>query len=144
MVRNTDRLVTPAVVVTFLVGATLVVVATIAGVAWLTARGLDPDPMLRLLAQVGGAVFAAGTFVMQLANNARAAKTERNTSTLAPGGQPVDLQAELADVRGAQDRMADAVYAVADALPRPVARHADPDNTRAMPAYGATPAPRGE
>lgn len=139
--RNTDRLVTPAVVVTFLLVAGVVIVSTVAGVAWLTARGLDPDPMLRLLAQVGGAVFAAGTFVMQLANNARSAKTERNTTPLAPEGKPVDLAAELAAVQDAQHRMADALFEVADSMPRP-ARHSLPD-TVLMPPQERAPGPRG-
>jgi hypothetical protein len=129
------------VVVTFLLVAGVCIVATIGGVAWLTARGLDPDPMLRLLAQVGGAVFAAATFVMQLANNARSAKTERNTAPLAPDGKPLDLPGELAAVQAAQHRMADALSEVADALPPP-ARHAYPE-TVMMPPQERAPGPRG-
>lgn len=139
--RNTDRLITPGVVVTFLIVAGFCTALTIVGVGYLTSRGLDPDPMIRLVVQVVGAAGAVFTAVLQLANNARSAKTERNTTPLAPDGKPVDLQAELADVRGAQDRMADALYAVADALPRPVPRHSYPET---VATHGAAPAPRGE
>jgi nitrate/nitrite transporter NarK len=117
-VRNTDRLVTPAVVVTFLLVAGVLVGLTIAAVAYLTARGLDPDPMVKLVASLVGAAGGLGTFVLQLANNSRTAKTERNTGVLG-----------------------NAVYELADALPRAApARHAYEDTTVMQTA---APGPRG-
>ena len=116
--RQTDRYLTPAVVVTLLLAATVIILATIGAVAYLTARGIDPDPMLRLLAQVTGAVTGTATLVLQLANRATVAKTERNTGVLAS-----------------------AVYEVADKMPQPVPRHAASDT--AYLDMSAAPAPRG-
>lgn len=82
--RNSDRWVTPGVVVCTLVLATVVILSVVASVTYLTARGLDPDPMLRLTAQVGGAVFSAGTFALQLLGRRTVTKVERNFGQLAP------------------------------------------------------------
>lgn len=118
--RQTDRYLTPAVVVTLLLVAGAVVLGTVGCVAWLTSLGRDPDPMLKLV----GAWVAAGsstiTLVLQIANRATVAKTERNTGTLA-----------------------NAMYEVADAMPKPVPRHAADDATVFAPAYKAAPTPRG-
>lgn len=122
--RNTDRLITPAVVVTFLIVGGVCVALTVAAVAYLTARGLDPDPMLKLIGALVAAVSSTGTLVLQLANNSRTAKTEKNT------GQQANQIGVLAD----------AVYTVADALPRPVPRHSA---SPTAPYTEAAPAPRG-
>ena len=102
--RETDRYLTPGVVVTLLLVLGVVLLGTIGCVAWLTSIGRDPDPMLKLV----GAWVAAGsstvTLVLQLANRATVAKTERNTGVLA-----------------------NAVYEVADKMPQPVPRHAAAD-----------------
>lgn len=109
--RNTDRYLTPAVVVTLILVVGGVVATTVCAVAWLTVQGLDPDPMLRLLAQITAAATGTATFILQIANRATVAKTERNTGVLA-----------------------NAVYEVADAMPRAVPRHAAGDDTVAMTA----------
>jgi len=81
--RKSDRYVTPGVIMValFIAGFLLAVVA--GSVAYLTARGIDPDPMIKLVTTVGGALFSLGTFVLQLVNRPTAAKTERNTGVLA-------------------------------------------------------------
>lgn len=81
--RDSDRLVTPVVVCTALVIGGVVVLSVVAGMVVLTLRGLDPDPMLRLVAQVGGLVGGLGTLALQLADRATKAKTERNIGRLA-------------------------------------------------------------
>lgn len=131
--RNSDRWITPGVVIIGLLCATLAVLATIGGVAYLTARGVDPDPLLKMAAQAVTALGALGSFVVTLATRRTAAKTERNTGVLAAEHRQV----------------AEAVYDIADTMPRPPAappRHSYPDTeVRPLvpPINGAAPAARG-
>jgi hypothetical protein len=113
---------TPAVVVTLLLVAGLIVCSTIGAVAWLTSIGRDPDPMLKLVGALVAAVTSTGGLVLQIANRATVAKTERNTGVLAT-----------------------AVYEVADAMPRPAppSRHAYPDTELIPRDEKAAPVPRG-
>jgi hypothetical protein len=122
---RSDRWVTPGVVITGLVGAVLLVALTIGAVTYLQSIGRDPEPMLKLagLAVTGAA--SVGNFLLTLASRRTMAKVERNTGVQA----------------NATDALAGAVYEVADALPRPVARHATTDTVLDM---RAAPAPRGE
>lgn len=83
MPRNSDRWVTPAVVVWGMVLGTIVVLATVAAVTWLTYLGRDPGPMLDLVAKVVTAIGTLGTLGLQLANRATVTKVERNTGALA-------------------------------------------------------------
>lgn len=120
---KSDRWVTPGVVIVGIVAVAAVVLGVVAAVTYLADRGIDPDPMLRLVAQVGSGAAGVLSLLLQLINRRTVTKTERNTGVLA-----------------------DAVYDVADALPRPVAapappRHAYGDETRVM--NGAAPGPRG-
>lgn len=81
--RRSDRWITPGVIIAGLIVAGLVTMTVAAGVTYLTARGIDPDPMLRLVAQVTTAVGSIGTLVLQLVGRSTVAKTERNTGVLA-------------------------------------------------------------
>jgi hypothetical protein len=100
-VRSSDRWLTPGVLITLILCATVCTLGVIGGVMWLTERGIDPDPMLKLAAQALAAVGGLGSFVVTLASRRTMTKVERNTGHLE-----------------------NAVYAVHDALPRPVpARH---------------------
>lgn len=123
-VRSSDRWVTPAVVVAGLLVVGVVLLALIGATAWLTHQGVDVDPMLQLMREWVTTAAALGALALQLANRSSVTKTERNT------GQ---LKSETAALAGA-------MYEVADALPRPVPRHASTDT-----AYlrEAAPAPRG-
>jgi hypothetical protein len=80
--RKSDRYVTPGVIIAALIVAGIVLIVVAGSVAYLTSRGIDPDPMLKLVATVGGGLFSLGTFVLQLVNRPTAAKTERNTGVL--------------------------------------------------------------
>lgn len=80
--RKSDRYVTPGVIIAALIVAGFVLIVVAGSVAYLTSRGIDPDPMLKLVATVGGGLFSLGTFVLQLVNRPTAAKTERNTGVL--------------------------------------------------------------
>lgn len=128
--RDSDRLVTPAVVICLVVAGTLCVLATIGAVTWMTARGLDPDPMLKLVGVAVTACGSLGSFILAITSRATLAKTERNTGHLAT-----------------------AVWDVADALPRPVtppvpppaARHAADDTLiRAQPRKPPLPGAQGD
>lgn len=92
MVRNTDRLVTPAVVVTGLLVSGVIVLGVVAAVTFLTWSGRDPGPMLDLVAKIVTAVGSLGALVLQLANRAQVSRVERNTAPLAPGGVPLVLE----------------------------------------------------
>ncbi len=126
--RQSDRWVTPGVVITALFLATTVVLALVGVTAYLAANGVDAAPVMDV---VTGSVAAAGTLVtlaLTLANRATAAKTERNVSGL----------------EKSTGTLADAVFEVADSMPRivpPGGRHAPDDATAYI--HGATPAPRG-
>jgi hypothetical protein len=98
-----DRWVTPGVICTALLVGGAVVASVVGSVAYLTARGIDPDPLLKLAATLVGAVGSVGTFVLQLAQRTTAAKTERNTGVLV----------------GAVDDLAAVVPAVLPAAPAP-------------------------
>lgn len=78
-----DRWVTPGVVIAGIITAGLVVAVVAGGVTYLAARGVDPDPMLKLTAQLVGAVGSLGTLVLQLVSRTTVAKTERNTGVIA-------------------------------------------------------------
>jgi divalent metal cation (Fe/Co/Zn/Cd) transporter len=119
---KSDRWVTPGVVIVGVLVAGVCILATIAAVAWLTARGLNPEPMLKLVGVAVAALASLGNFALTLAQRRTATKVERNTGILA-----------------------NAVYDVADALPRvtapPPPRHAYEDT--AVVRRGAAPAPPG-
>jgi hypothetical protein len=90
--RQSDRWVTPGVVITGLLVAGCVAIATVAAMAWLTAKGVDPSPIVDLAAKVVTGLSALGALLLQLAQRNTVAKVERNT------GQLVDHTAGLADV----------------------------------------------
>jgi hypothetical protein len=114
-VRNSDRWVTPAVIVTGLLVAGGLCALLIAAVAYLSARGVDPDPMLKTVGALVAAATSVGTLLLQLVNRQTVAKTERNTGVLAA-----------------------AVYDVADAIPRPGGpRHAYLEQEAAPAASGS-------
>lgn len=81
--RKSDRWLTPGVIIAALLVAGVLVAIVIGSVAYLTARGIDPDPMLKLAATLVGAAGGVATFVLQLAQRAQNSKTERNTGLLA-------------------------------------------------------------
>lgn len=80
--RDSDRWITPRVVVAGLFLATVVVLAGLAAITYLSARGIDPAPVLDLATQLATAVGAIGTLVLQLVTRKTTAKVERNTGQL--------------------------------------------------------------
>jgi hypothetical protein len=82
--RDSDRWITPRVVALALFLATILVLAVIAAVTYLTARGLNPDPMISLVAKVGAAIGTLGTLALQLSGRSTVAKIERNTGSTLP------------------------------------------------------------
>lgn len=81
--RSSDRWVTPGVVCTFVVVAGGLVALLIVVVGYLQARGVDPDPMIRLVGEIVTAVGALGTLLLQLVGRRTTTKVERNTGVLA-------------------------------------------------------------
>lgn len=88
MARNSDRWVTPGVIVAALVVCGVVALAIIGGATWLVSIGLDPAPMLTAVGAIVTALTSLSAVALQLANRATTAKIERNTGVLAPGGVP--------------------------------------------------------
>lgn len=134
--RNSDRLVTPGVVICFLVLVAGCVLATIYAVTWLTAHDRDPEPMLKLVGLAVTSAASAGGFLLQLVNRVTITKAERNNNELTR-----EVAALNVTHREQTDRMASALYEVADALPRPVPRHALDETVVAN--MNAAPGPRG-
>jgi hypothetical protein len=94
--RKSDRYVTPGVIIAALIVAGIVLIVVAGSVAYLTSRGIDPDPMLKLVATVFTGLLSLGTFVLQLVHRPTAAKTERNTGVLtAHTGALVDAVSDL-------------------------------------------------
>lgn len=122
--RQSDRWVTPSTVIVGILTVGAVLALAIAAITWLTVQGVDPDPMLKLVAQIGGGVAGVLSLLLQFANRASTVKTERNTGV---------LMNHTGDI-------ADAVYEVAGAIPRPVGRHLADDTVMQM---SAAPAPSG-
>jgi hypothetical protein len=80
--RDSDRWITPAVVIVgLLVGGGLVALL-IATVAWLAARGVDPAPILKTVGALVAGATSLVTLIVQLASRQTVAKTEANTGQL--------------------------------------------------------------
>lgn len=83
--RDTDRWITPRVVVALIAAAVLVVLAALGSVTYLAARGIDPAPTLKL---AGGIATAAGTMLnllLSLSQRRTTTKVERNTGQIKNG-----------------------------------------------------------
>jgi len=94
--RSSDRWVTPGVIVAALLVGALVVLA---------ARGINPDPMLRVVSDIATAVGAIGTLLLQLVGRRTVTKIERNTGLLPARVEDVAAKVEDAlwvDVHGTQ------------------------------------------
>lgn len=96
--RTSDRWVTPWVVVVLIVAGTLVVLAVLAAVTYLTARGFDPEPIVQLTGTLVAAAAASGNFVLSLVKRKAEAKVERSVGVL--GNGVVRALEELEAVRG--------------------------------------------
>lgn len=77
--RDSDRWVTPRVVVAGLAGGVLVVIAAIGAVTYLSAIHVDPAPMLKLAGVLAGGASGLLSLILQLAQRRTVAKIERNT-----------------------------------------------------------------
>jgi hypothetical protein len=81
-VRDSDRWITPRVVVAMIAAAVVVVLAALAAVTYLAARGVDPDPVLKTVGQLATGVGSLLTLVFTLHGRRGVAKVERNTGLL--------------------------------------------------------------
>lgn len=112
--RKSDRWITPGVIIAAIVTTGLAVTGVALSVAYLSARGIDPDPMLKLVAQVGTGAGVLLNIVLVLAGRATATKVERNTGSIA---------GDVADV-------VDAVKAAVPPAPAPASQTAIGPATR--------------
>jgi len=123
MGRESDRWITPRVVAWMLLLGTVVILATIASVTFLTWQGLDPDPMLRLAAQVAAAVFSAGTFLQGLMTRRTTTNTQKQAGQLATS----------------TSKLAQDVQWTLDELEARVGRHVAPEPAQGVPEAAVTP-----
>lgn len=116
---KSDRWITPGVVIALILAVLAGVLGVVGAAAWLTSIGKDPGPMFDFVITAIGGLTGSASLVLQLANRKTNTKTEREVGYLA-----------------------NAVYDVADAMPRvTVPRHSAGD-TGYIDSRGA-PAPRG-
>lgn len=97
-----DRWITPGVIIAGILTAGLVVSVVAAGVTYLAARDVDPEPMLRLVAEVAGACALLGNLLLTLTQRTTLAKTERNTGVLAGAVAEVAAPAPAPDLAALQ------------------------------------------
>jgi hypothetical protein len=81
--RASDRWITPGVVIVGILVVGGLVAMTIAGVTYMQVRGIDPDPMIRMVMEIGGSASAFLTLLLTLISRKTATKIERNTGQLA-------------------------------------------------------------
>jgi hypothetical protein len=82
-VRDSDRWVTPRVVAVAIAGVVVIVLAAIGAVTFLSARGVDPAPMLKLVGAIAAGASSVLSLGVQLANRRTITKTERQAGRLA-------------------------------------------------------------
>lgn len=80
---RSDRWVTPAVVVTGVIAAAVVVLGVAGLVAYLSVRGVDAGPLVQLVTAVLAAVGSLATLGLQLVGRRTQTKVERTTGRLA-------------------------------------------------------------
>lgn len=120
--RASDRWVTPTVITVGIVVIGGLVALTIVATGYLSLRGIDPDPMIRLVMDVSGNASAFIVLLLTLIKRKTDTKVERNTGELA--NDLADAKAELRDI-------ADAILAPAQLEPA----------TMAAPRYAPPPVP---
>lgn len=81
--RRSDRWITPAVVGILIICATGIVLAVAGLVAYLTARGVDPTPVVQLATSTVAAVTGTLTALLTAVGRKTATKTERDAGLLA-------------------------------------------------------------
>jgi 4-amino-4-deoxy-L-arabinose transferase-like glycosyltransferase len=125
------------VVCTALLVGGIVVLAVVAAVTYLTARGYDPQPVVQLAGTAVAALAAVGTFVQNLATRRTTTKVERHTGVLAAN---VGVVVEELDAARYGDHAYPPDFPESQAGLPPV-----PEATRPHPLYGhgAAPAPGG-
>ena len=103
--RASDRWITPGVVMVAIVMGTVVVLAIVGVVGYLTARGYDPAPIVTLTANLAAAVGALGSVLLQLIGRKTQTRIERQTGLLPAKVDEVATKVEEAlwvDVHGTQ------------------------------------------
>jgi hypothetical protein len=81
--------VTPWVVAVLIVAGTVVVLAVLAAVTYLTARGFDPEPIVQLTGTLVAAAAASGNFALSLVKRKTETNVQRQVGRLATGVEVV-------------------------------------------------------
>lgn len=81
--RDSDRWVTPRVVAVAIAGVVVIVLAAIGAVTYLSARGVDPAPMLKLVGAIAAGASGVLSLFVQLANRVTITNTQRQAGRLA-------------------------------------------------------------
>lgn len=117
-VRDSDRWITPRVVVAGMLVLGALVALLIVAVGYLSVRGVDPAPMVKTVGALVAGASSLVTLLVQLATRSTVAKTERNT------GQQASALYALADH---VDARLEHLTAAPVRPPPPPARHRYPD-----------------
>jgi hypothetical protein len=100
---KSDRWLTPGVIIAAIIVGGLIVAVVAASVAYLTAQGIDPSPMVKLVATAGTGLAALLNVALTIASRTTQTKTERNTGVLAGNAASVaGTVYEIADHLAAQ------------------------------------------
>lgn len=118
---KSDRWFTPGVLIALIVVAGTVIAVVAAGMAYLTAQGYSPDPMLKYVGLLGTGLITGINLLLTVAGRTTATKTERNTGVLA----------------GSVASVASTVYDVADHI---VAQQSAPVTSAAQHSLPPVPA----
>ena len=105
--RNSDRWVTPGVIVALIVGAVFVVCAITGAITYLASIGVDPDPILQSISSYTTAIAAVTGLLLQLWNRATQTKVETHAGTAASGVE--DVKSDVAQVRSDVQYIADSL-----------------------------------
>ena len=126
--RDSDRWITPRVIVAGLLVAGFVICAITAGMVYLASIDKDPDPVLRMIGEMTTAISALGALVLQLWNRVTTTKVETHAGTAASGVE--DVKSDVAQVRSDVQYIADSLELAgrhaADAYPPTMERGTAP------------------
>lgn len=82
--RESDRFITPRVVVVLVLAATVLCVVVLGCVTYLTARGFDPQPVVQLVGTLVAAAASLGGFVVSLVQRRTSTNVQRRLGRLEP------------------------------------------------------------
>jgi hypothetical protein len=79
---KSDRWLTPGVLIALIIVAGVILAVVAGGMAYLTAQGYSPDPMLKYVGLLGTGLFTGINLLLTMSGRATTTKIERNTGVL--------------------------------------------------------------